>query len=247
MRSHAWLIPAALCAACDGSSSLDPGDDAGDEPPPPPPGPDADVFGAACTPEVEVIVEDPASEGAKRFAEKVPDPAALVRESAQKVCAVLYTSADEVPDNAQVRLYIESFDGVAFAVSGGVHFSTDYLAGYGGDLEQEIRGVLVHEYTHNYQYNDGPGGLVEGIADFVRYRAGYVPLGNRRPGGNYDDAYQTTAFFLDWLDGEHAGFGREINRALDRNDDMEFSMDVFPALAGDDVDTLWSAYQDAID
>jgi hypothetical protein len=210
------------------------------------PAPDAgSAFLAACTPEVVFENRDADGDGAV-FTEHVADPVALVQATALRVCELLYDTPDEVPARPSVKLVIEAMEGVAYAAGGEVHFSSGYIAGIGGDaddVEYEIIGVLVHEYTHVYQYNDGPGWLIEGIADFVRYRAGFVPERNRGPGGNYDDAYQTTAFFLDWVDLEHPGFGKALNRALDPTDGVGFSLDVFETLAGDDVEALWEAYQ----
>lgn len=45
-------------------------------------------------------------------------------------------------------------------------------------IESEIKGVLVHEMVHTMQFNGKgtcPGGLIEGIADWVRLRAGLSP------------------------------------------------------------------------
>src|SRR5262249_7286397 len=103
-----------------------------------------------------------------------------------------------------------------------------------------------HEFTHVYQYGDGPGWLIEGMADFVRFRAGLIPLSNRGKGGHYDDAYQTTAFFLAWIDDAHPDFGYQMNQSMTDDDKKGWTLDVFKQLAGKDVDTLWSDYQDDI-
>lgn len=45
-------------------------------------------------------------------------------------------------------------------------------------LKKELTGVLIHELVHIYQNNacnTMPWGLIEGIADFIRIKAGYVP------------------------------------------------------------------------
>lgn len=84
----------------------------------------------------------------------------------------------------------------------------------------EIRGVLVHELVHCFQYNGKgscPGGLVEGIADWVRLNAnlgaphwkrGTVPE-------KWDQGYERTAYFLDWLKSKFGrGTVRKINEEL---------------------------------
>ncbi|OAT04312.1 PBSP domain-containing protein [Blastomyces gilchristii SLH14081] len=58
-----------------------------------------------------------------------------------------------------------------------------------------------------------PSGLIEGIADFVRLKAGLVPPHWKRPmskperGGRWDQGYQITAFFLEWIEDVKVGEG----------------------------------------
>jgi hypothetical protein len=65
---------------------------------------------------------------------------------------------------------------------------------------------------------------------------------NRREGGNYDDAYQTTGFFLAWLDDHHPDFARKLNAAMKTG----ASEQTFMELAGKPVQELWQDYQAAI-
>jgi hypothetical protein len=202
-------------------------------------------FAAKCTPEVEFENLSAAGNGAI-FTAHVSDPTAFVQAQALAVCEVLYASPDDVPTRPRIKLVIEDMDGVAYTAGDEVHFSSQYMKDYqdnGGDIAYEITGVVVHEFTHVYQLNDGPGYFIEGMADFVRYRAGYVPIENRGPGGNWDDAYQTTGFFFDYLDRTYPEAGRELNLAMNPNDGTGWSNDVFVDLTTKDVDTLWTEYQ----
>lgn len=58
-----------------------------------------------------------------------------------------------------------------------------------------------------------PGGLVEGIADFVRLKAGLEPPHWKRPksaserASKWDAGYQNTAFFLAWIEDVRVGTG----------------------------------------
>jgi hypothetical protein len=75
--------------------------------------------------------------------------------------------------------------GVAYTTSGGyptrkeIHFSLDYIKSVSPSLAvNEIRGVLAHEVVHCYQYDAKgtcPGGLIEGVADFVRLKEQLAP------------------------------------------------------------------------
>ena len=88
-----------------------------------------------------------------------------------------------------------------------VMISTDHLNNVkkaGRDVGKEIKGILFHEMTHMYQQDDSDkggadGGLIEGIADTVRFQAGFTPEGAQpNKNGRWNDGYRTTAFFLLW-------------------------------------------------
>ena len=62
-------------------------------------------------------------------------------------------------------------DGVAYTTGSEttkeIHFSCQHIANSVQRCANEIRGVLVHEVVHCYQYNGQgtcPSGLIEGIA-----------------------------------------------------------------------------------
>lgn len=84
----------------------------------------------------------------------------------------------------------------------------------------EIEGVVVHELVHCFQHNGRgacPGGLVEGIADWVRLGAGLGAPHWRRGAvpDRWDQGYERTAYFLDWLEGRFGrGTVRRMNEAL---------------------------------
>lgn len=148
------------------------------------------------------------------------------------------------PPTRSVTLILEDMDGVAYTKGTDldndhkeIHLSMGYVKGIrrapepvtttttttaGSDVAgaYEIEGVLVHELVHCFQYNGKgkcPGGLVEGIADWVRlsarlgaphWRRGTVP-------DRWDQGYERTAYFLDWLEGRFGrGTVRRMNEAL---------------------------------
>ncbi|KAD6795312.1 hypothetical protein E3N88_06208 [Mikania micrantha] len=88
-----------------------------------------------------------------------------------------------------------------------------------------------------------PSGLIEGIADFVRLKAGYIPGHWVQPGqGNkWDQGYDVTARFLDYCEGLRSGFVAELNKKMR----YTYSVDYFVDLLGKTIDQLWSDYKAA--
>jgi hypothetical protein len=199
---------------------------------------------AACTLASATFVnQDPTSEGGQRFAMTIPDPEAFMKARAHQDCLILYDQAANVKRTTAITLTIESpGDGVAATGGNQVGFSATYIAGYNGNIAGEINGVIAHEFTHVYQYNRGPGWLIEGMADYVRFKAGFFTLAQRRKGGNFDDAYRTTGFFLAWLDDQYPNFARKLNQAMKTG----ASEATFETLTGLPIQALWDEYQAAI-
>ncbi|KAM5549481.1 hypothetical protein ABKV19_000748 [Rosa sericea] len=145
---------------------------------------------------------------------------------------------------AKVSLFIDNMDGVAYASNNEIHVSASYIAGYSGDVKKEITGVLYHESTHIWQWNgngQAPGGLIEGIADFVRLRAGYAPSHWVQPGegDKWDQGYDVTARFLDYCTSLKDGFVAELNNKLKTG----YSVNYFADILGKNVDQLWADYK----
>ncbi|KAH0725792.1 hypothetical protein MTR67_003676 [Solanum verrucosum] len=110
--------------------------------------------------------------------------------------------------------------------------------------EIEITGVLYHEATHVWQWNGNggaPGGLIEGIADYVRLKAGLGSSHWVKPGqGNrWDQVYDVTAQFLDYCNSLRNGFVAELNKKMRNGYSDHFFVDIL----GKTVDQLWSDYK----
>ncbi|XP_021290624.1 uncharacterized protein LOC110421357 [Herrania umbratica] len=129
-----------------------------------------------------------------------------------------------------------------------IQVSDKHIEAFSGDqLKPEFNGVLYHEMTHVWQWNGNGqqdetlGGLIEGIADFVRLKANYVPAGWAQPGqgDKWYDGYSVTARFLDYCEGLRPGFVAELNRKMRDG----YSTDFFSQLLGKTVDQLWSDYK----
>lgn len=143
-----------------------------------------------------------------------------------------------------MSLFIDDMDGVAYTSADQIHVSANYLAGYSGDVKSEFTGVLYHEMVHVWQWNgagQAPGGLIEGIADYVRLKAGYIPSHWVKPGqgDRWDQGYDVTARFLDYCNGLRDGFVAELNKKMRTGYNNSF----FSELLGKSVDQLWTDYK----
>jgi hypothetical protein len=132
-----------------------------------------------------------------------------------------------------------------------IHFSLDYINGISPSRKaDEILGVLTHEMVHCYQYDSFgtcPGGLVEGIADWVRLNANLSPPHwKKEASGNWDAGYQHTGYFLEYLEQRFGkGTVRRINEKLriERYEQKKFWTEV----VGRPVEQLWSDYAEAVE
>jgi hypothetical protein len=177
-----------------------------------------------------------------------------VLQDAANFCRGKAFSLSTPKNIATVTLIVEDIGGVAFTLGDTIHLSAAYVQGYKpGDsvaLRREITGVLYHESAHVWQNgNKGSGiyfgGVVEGIADWVRLRSGFAAAHwTRQRGGNWWDGYERTAFFLDWIQrNRKKNFVNLLNRKMGQ---AQWSNDFFRQIVGKSVDQLWGEYQNSI-
>lgn len=191
------------------------------------------------------------------------DSGLYLARAIEHVIAYLYTphGFGHIPRVRSVTVVLRSMGGVAYTTGlqlddlhKEIHLSLDYVQGVlsrdPSGLRHEISGVITHEMVHCFQNNchgTAPGGLIEGIADFVRLKAGLAPPHwNRAPdnrGKKWDEGYQKTAWFLEWLE-ERWGAGTisRLNAAMgkDKYHEGTFWHDVF----GESVSKLWDQYKE---
>ncbi|EGN97607.1 hypothetical protein SERLA73DRAFT_92786 [Serpula lacrymans var. lacrymans S7.3] len=198
-------------------------------------------------PKFNIRVEDLSHPGAVLFFDNV-QPALALKDAVLASFTHLYTPKT-VPTHVKlITLVLRSMDGVAYTFGSHtdkeIHFSLDYIKASEHRARDEILGVLVHEVVHCFQYNGKdqcPGGLIEGIADFVRLHAGYAPPHWQAAGGDrWDAGYDRTAYFLDWIE-KHNGEGtvQKINQLMK---DRKYTEYVFIEATGHGVDKLWKMY-----
>jgi hypothetical protein len=204
-------------------------------------------------PKLRLEILDLSSEGARSFLSLVEAGSAL-EDAVWGVLNLLYTDKCSVPPVRSVTLILKSFSGVAYT-SGTeldddhkeICFSTDYIEGVDHHRRaEEIRGVLIHEMVHCWQWaarGTCPGGFIEGIADWVRLRAGLAPPHWKREWieKSWDEGYATTAYFLDYLE---VRFGEGTIMSLNqRLCDLEYDEDDYwTYCCGYKIKRLWRDY-----
>ncbi|KAL5049663.1 hypothetical protein BDW71DRAFT_175202 [Aspergillus fruticulosus] len=202
----------------------------------------------------------------------------------------LPTFRPSVPPTRSVTVLLRDIGGVAYTTGKDldndhkeIHISLAYIQHCRTKANPlaELAGVLTHELVHCYQYAapratvDGkpddstpraPGGLIEGIADFVRLKAGLSPPHWSRPTSakerpeKWDSGYQHTAYFLAWLEDVRVGRGAIglLNDRLCRVGyvgEGKSGVDVegkeqesfWKALYGAEIDELWDGYGSWLD
>jgi len=176
-----------------------------------------------------------------------------VDEAVQAVLNLLYSPHSRIPPTRSVTLILRAMPGVAYTTGKDIdddhkeiHFSTDYIASIPLQRrKKEMLGVICHEMVHCWQWNahgTAPGGLIEGIADWVRLRCGLVPSHwKRETDGDWDAGYQHTGYFLDYLEKRFGdGSVMAINERLrgKKYHEKEFWRGLF----GCDIENLWKEY-----
>ncbi|TDZ40576.1 hypothetical protein C8035_v005519 [Colletotrichum spinosum] len=173
------------------------------------------------------------------------------------VLTLLYESPScpttHIPPTRSVTLILRDMGGVAYTTGSDldddhkeIHFSLPYIAGIAAERRtDEIMGVLTHEMVHCYQWNargSCPGGLIEGIADWVRLNSQLSPPHWKRDSsGNWDGGYQHTAYFLEYLEGRFGkGTVRKLNEKLRKQHYRE--KEFWTEALGRPVEQLWKDY-----
>ncbi|KAI9142905.1 hypothetical protein BKA69DRAFT_1065311 [Paraphysoderma sedebokerense] len=103
---------------------------------------------------------------------------------------------------------------------------------------------MVHIFQHNGK-NSAPGGLIEGIADYVRLSGGYpAKHWRRRFEGGPLNGYESTAFFLCFIEDGQPGFVRNLNLKLSEG---RYYAELFEEVTGKTLEKLWEMYKEIHD
>ncbi|KAK1695017.1 hypothetical protein QYE76_011714 [Lolium multiflorum] len=190
----------------------------------------------------------PNSAGGKRF-DREFGGVTYAKQVLSEASSFIWTTFKQ-PDPADRRQYdsvsLTVVDNISYAGAtrgNAIQVGAKYVAGINSGVKEEVRGLLYHETTHVWQwgvmdYAKKPG-LFEGIADYVRLKAGLVSGAKAGQGDRWDQGYDVTAFFLDYCDSLKHGFVAEMNRKLKDG----YSDDYFVHILGKNADKLWSDYK----
>lgn len=140
-------------------------------------------------------------------------------------------------------IYDPNYNGVAATTNATTRISARYMKSHPQDTD-----VVTHEVMHivqDYGAQNIPGWLVEGIADYARYRYGVNNaaagwrLPNYQVGQYYTDSYRVTARFLVWLERRQPNAVERLDAALRGR---RYSGDTWVRITGATVDQNWRQY-----
>lgn len=214
-------------------------------------------------PKLRLEIRDLEHPGASKFLGAV-NAATLLSDAVKNVQRLLYRSAADkyttCPPTRSVTVILRDMGGVAYTTGSDldsdhkeIHFSLSYIAAHipshpPSRLPAELTGVLTHELVHCYQWDahgTAPGGLIEGIADWVRLNCDLSPPHWKREvkvDDPWDKGYQHTAYFLQYLEGRFGeGSVRRINERLRSTREYE-EEEFWVGLLGQRVKELWCEY-----
>ncbi|CAZ80407.1 unnamed protein product [Tuber melanosporum] len=205
-------------------------------------------------PRLLFMVKDVSHEGATKYF-NTTNTQKLLHDAVISVLETLYTHETAPTTQRSITLILQSMDGIANTTGNEldndckeIYFSLDYIGQLSDDRTQnEILGVVRHEMVHCWQYDacgTAPGGLIEGISDFVRMKARLGPPHWTRRGDRWDAGYETTAYFLDYL---CSRFGNDTVKRVNLSmKHSKYTPELWMTISGGiPVEKLWDDYKTA--
>ncbi|KAK8946595.1 hypothetical protein KSP39_PZI006636 [Platanthera zijinensis] len=147
-------------------------------------------------------------------------------------------------DVGRITCFIDvTLSAAAITFGNEIHVNGQVIADLPGFARTGITGLLYHEVTHVWQWlGDGePPGLIEGIADYMRLKAGYPQPNWVFPGqgDRWDQGYDVTARFLDYCSRFDSRFVAKLNAKMKHG----YNVGVFQQLLGKPVEQLFEDYK----
>ena len=214
--------------------------------------------------------EVPGTAGSDIFNTVFPNVIQSVREIMLEVLQVLYDDVNgPMRSFNSLTIVLKNDPNLVASASGnsldktlniGYSFVQDIYNNNGQSYDavrRELEGVMVHESTHLYQWEPKNAGdydgssvfwaFIEGEGDGVRaLLRNWVPTRFPSPGGNWNDGYERTGFFLAWCQNTKSStFFIDINRyALEA---PTFTWNgAFQATLGQNIQDVWNEYQNSL-
>ncbi|KAI3448141.1 hypothetical protein Pfo_004806 [Paulownia fortunei] len=157
-------------------------------------------------------------------------------------------SAAEIKYVPVLNVFVSDFDGFAYTNGDNINISGPALDKYFFPRNKSMfyfSSLMYHEMTHIFQWSGNrtaPGGLTEGIADYVMVKSNiYNKEKYTKPGSGsrWDEGYGVTERFLEYCDSLRKGFTVELNKKMR----YAYSDNYFVELLGKPVDQLWREYK----
>lgn len=154
---------------------------------------------------------------------------------------VAYLPSDGYTAPRKFTITFKKMDGIAYTSGTDIVCAEAWFKAHPGD-----QGAVIHEMVHivqQYKSRDNPGWLVEGVADYIRWFK-YEPA-TKRPHLNsarahYNDSYQTTAAFLEFV---AAHYDHEIAvRMSEAMREGRYTPALWTDYTGKTPEDLWSEY-----
>ncbi|KAK0310829.1 suppressor of tub2 mutation [Friedmanniomyces endolithicus] len=208
------------------------------------------------TPKIRLHLDDISHDGSSIFLSNVKGNEDL-EQQVQNVLNLLYDHDTPQPPTRSVTLVLRAFPGVAYTTGieldndhKEIHINLDYIVNQKSEPRHEILGVICHELVHCFQWAaEGTcnGGLIEGVADYVRLNAGLAAKHWRQEaGGKWDGGYQHTGYFLQYLEDRFgAGTMKKLNQGLRKGPFDEKKL-FGPCCGGREVEQLWKEYAEEL-
>lgn len=192
----------------------------------------------------------------------------FVKNCCLVIAKELYYTVDEANEHNLRAINYKLNEGGPLSYKGGsiptieIGFDMNYLNSFSQTHSDEVSadeiyGVLCHEICHGYQrgprnagaYAAGTEyfGFLEGTADLARLlTGGFNPRRYPRAGGHWNDGYNITAFFYQWITNtKSSNFLKDLNRTALTINPWTFNEST-QSLFGESAQSLWDKYQLAI-